>query len=76
MVVWLSQDFQKSQITKSIQGFDVVYQLYRLRHAKNMPNVEVEAIMRSISDSLRTYDQVVEVGFSTQTRYGAFTHYI
>lgn len=63
MGLWLPQDFQKSQITKAIQGFDVVYQLYRLRHAKNMPSVEVETIMRSISDSLHTYDQIVEVGF-------------
>lgn len=47
--------------TSAIQGFDVSHQLWRLRHVKQMQDVEVELIMRAMAESVQTYDQVVEV---------------
>ncbi|KAF9816590.1 hypothetical protein IEO21_03991 [Rhodonia placenta] len=54
-------DFRKALGTDPIQGFDVLHQLWRLRHARNMPNGEAELIMRSIAESVRTYDQVTQL---------------
>lgn len=47
--------------TAAIRRFDVVHQLFRLRHAKNMADTEVLAVMRTLADSVKTYEQVVEV---------------
>ena len=44
-----------------MQGFDVVHQLWRLRHAKRMSDGEAELIMRTLSENVQTYDQVTEV---------------
>lgn len=46
---------------KAIQGFDVSHQLWRLRHGRNLPDAEVELIMRTIVESVESYEQVVEV---------------
>ncbi|GJJ15121.1 hypothetical protein Clacol_009396 [Clathrus columnatus] len=54
-------DFQTSLDTKAIQGFDIAHQLWRLRHTKNLSDAEVELIMRTLVDSVRSYDQVVEL---------------
>lgn len=56
-----SQDFNKSQSQQAIQGFDVLHQLYRLRHNKNLPNAEAELIMRAFAENSETYEQVTEV---------------
>ncbi|KAG2154286.1 docking domain of Afi1 for Arf3 in vesicle trafficking-domain-containing protein [Suillus bovinus] len=55
------QDFKKYQATAAIQGFDLSHQLLRLRLVKNLPDAEVELIVRSIADNLRTYEQMVEL---------------
>lgn len=59
-----AQDFKKARAMQAIQGFDVLHQLSRLRHAKNVPDAEVELIMRKIADSVQSYEQVVEVRFT------------
>ncbi|KAG1862111.1 docking domain of Afi1 for Arf3 in vesicle trafficking-domain-containing protein [Suillus subalutaceus] len=55
------QDFKKLRASAAIQGFDVSHQLLRLRLVKNLPDAEVEVIVRSIADNLRTYEQIVEL---------------
>ncbi|KAF5380434.1 hypothetical protein D9615_004661 [Tricholomella constricta] len=54
-------DFMKFQANNAIKGFDVLHQLFRLRHAKTMSDSEVSAIMRTFADSVKTYEQVVEL---------------
>ena len=51
--------------TDPIQGFDVVHQLWRLRHAKKISDGEAELIMRTIASNLQTYDQVTQVSSVT-----------
>lgn len=58
----LLQDFKHYLATSAIKGFDVLHQIFRLRHTKNMLDTEVELIMRAIADNVQSYDQVVEVG--------------
>lgn len=55
------KDFQTSLEMKAIQGYDVVHQLWKLRHGKNLSDAEVELIMRALVESVQTYEQVVEV---------------
>lgn len=55
------QDFKHDLENNSIQGFDLAHQLWRMRHGKNMPDAEVELIMRTLVDSVQTYEQIVEV---------------
>lgn len=57
------KDFQKSLASDAIQGVDVYHQLSRLRHGKNVPDAEVELMMRTFAENLQSYDQVVEVSF-------------
>ncbi|EGO29734.1 hypothetical protein SERLADRAFT_365750 [Serpula lacrymans var. lacrymans S7.9] len=54
-------DFRKSQSTNAIQGFDLLHQMFRLRQAKSIADAEVELIVRTISENMRSYDQVVEL---------------
>jgi len=60
---WLTegQDFQKYRVSDAIQGFDLVHQLSRLRLAKNLTDSEAELIVRTISENVRSYEQVIEV---------------
>lgn len=44
-----------------IKGFDMTHQLYRTRHAKRLSDQEIYAIMRTLVDNVKSYDQVVEV---------------
>lgn len=62
--IFLPKDFQRSLETDAIQGVDLYHQLSRLRHGKNLPDAEVELMMRTFAENLQTYDQVVEVGGS------------
>ncbi|PPQ68193.1 hypothetical protein CVT25_015025 [Psilocybe cyanescens] len=55
------QDYAKLQANSCIKGFDVLHQLFRLRYTKNMTDAEALAIMRSLADGVKTYDQVVEL---------------
>jgi hypothetical protein len=55
------QDFQHHLESKAIQGFDLMHQLWRMRHTKSMPDAEVDLILRTLVDSVQTYEQVVQV---------------
>ena len=48
-------------LKRSIQGFDLAHQVWRLRHAKQMSDREVELVLRTIMEHVQTYEQVVEV---------------
>ncbi|KAF8070707.1 docking domain of Afi1 for Arf3 in vesicle trafficking-domain-containing protein [Lyophyllum atratum] len=54
-------DVAKFQTNSAIKGFDVLHQLFRLRHAKTMPDSEASTIMRTFADNVKTYEQVVEL---------------
>ncbi|THU83471.1 spindle pole body interacting protein [Dendrothele bispora CBS 962.96] len=54
-------DIGKAHATNPIRGFDVVHQIFRLRHAKKMSDSEVHTIMRTLADEVKTYDQVTEL---------------
>ncbi|KAI3602752.1 spindle pole body interacting protein [Moniliophthora roreri] len=58
---YCTTDFAKAQSTSPIRGFDVVHQIFRLRHAKLMSDAEAYLIMRTLADNVKTYDQVVEL---------------
>jgi hypothetical protein len=58
------QDYAKHQGNTAIKGFDVLHQLFRLRYTKNMHDSEALAIMRSLAEGVKGYDQVVEVSFT------------
>ncbi|KZV67875.1 spindle pole body interacting protein [Peniophora sp. CONT] len=57
----LQLDFKRYHASSPIQGFDLLHQIMRFRLAKNMPDAEVECIMRTLLDNARNYDQVVEL---------------
>ncbi|EKM80927.1 hypothetical protein AGABI1DRAFT_71556 [Agaricus bisporus var. burnettii JB137-S8] len=54
-------DHEKLTAGSSIKGFDVAHQLARLRYGKNLADTEVLAIMRTLADNVRTYEQIVEL---------------
>ncbi|KAF9464958.1 stabilization of polarity axis-domain-containing protein [Collybia nuda] len=54
-------DWAKSQANSAIKGFDVLHQLFRLRHAKSMSDLEVTTIIRTLADNVKSYEQVVEL---------------
>lgn len=54
--------------TKPIQNFDVYHQIVRMRSAKNMNDMEAEAITRMLVENVQTYEQVVEVCCHVQVR--------
>jgi hypothetical protein len=56
----LLQDFQADLANRTIKGFDVHYQLSRLRNAKNMSEAEAELIYCSLGNAVNTYEQVIE----------------
>ncbi|KAG7439609.1 spindle pole body interacting protein [Guyanagaster necrorhizus] len=57
---YYAMDFKKSLTTNPIKGFDVVHQIFRLRHAKRIPDSEVSLVMCALIENVKTYDQVVE----------------
>lgn len=56
----LLQDFQADLANRTIKGFDLHYQLSRLRNAKNMSEAEAELIYCSLGNAVNTYEQVIE----------------
>lgn len=64
------QDYAKHQGNTAIKGFDVLHQLFRLRYTKNMHDSEALAIMRSLAEGVKGYDQVVEVSFTKLSHHG------
>jgi hypothetical protein len=62
------QDFAKNRAGSAFEGVDVAHQLWRLRHARNMPDVEVELILRTFAEQLTSYTPVVEVAISLFAR--------
>lgn len=63
-------EFQRFQATSAIKGFDLTHQLSRLRFGKNLPDVEVESIMRKIAENVRSYEQVIELLAHTPLHLG------
>jgi len=57
-------------MTDAIQGVDVYHQLSRLRHGKNLSDMEVELMMRTFAENLQSYDQVVEMLASVPPHQG------
>ncbi|KAG8907144.1 hypothetical protein FRB99_005252 [Tulasnella sp. 403] len=55
------QDFQAWLEARPIKVMDIQHQIARLRNAKNLPDAEVDLIMRSMYVGVRTYDQIVEL---------------
>ncbi|KAG5639106.1 hypothetical protein H0H81_006695 [Sphagnurus paluster] len=53
-------DSAKLHTNSAIKGFDVLHQLFRLRHARTMADSEALLIMRTLAESVKTYEQVVE----------------
>jgi len=54
-------DFKMTVATKPIQGYDLYHQLVRLKSAKYMSDAEAELIMRTLVDSVQSYEQIVEL---------------
>lgn len=61
MCEYYEPDFQASLASDSIKGIDLLHQLHRLRITKNLPDAEVELMMRSLAENLQSYEQVVEL---------------
>ena len=61
LITTMLEDYSKYQANTAIKGFDVLHQLFRLRYTKNMQDSEALAIMRSLAEGVKGYDQVVEV---------------
>lgn len=61
IITHTNQDWAKFQANSAVKGFDVLHQLFRLRHAKNMLDLEATIIMRTLADNVKSYEQVVEV---------------
>ncbi|KAJ7803801.1 stabilization of polarity axis-domain-containing protein [Mycena olivaceomarginata] len=53
---YICADFRKAHL-----GFDMSHQLFRMRNAKTLSDPEVSAIMRTLVENVKTYDQVVEL---------------
>jgi len=58
---FLMQDYPKYQSNSAIKGFDLVHQIFRLRYTRKMLDAEALAIMRTLANGVKTYDQIVEV---------------
>lgn len=56
-----SDFFTFKDFNKSKSEFDLSYQVSRLRHGKDVPEGEIEAIFATIAASLQTYEQVIEL---------------
>ncbi|KZT60916.1 spindle pole body interacting protein [Calocera cornea HHB12733] len=54
-------DYRTFQQNRNIRGYDLVYQIQRLRTGKHVTDPEVDAIMRTLRDSTQTYEQVTEI---------------
>ncbi|KAI0792369.1 docking domain of Afi1 for Arf3 in vesicle trafficking-domain-containing protein [Abortiporus biennis] len=54
-------DFKKMLQTNPMQGFDVIHQIWRLRHSKRIPDNEMELIMKSLVENVQSYEQVCEL---------------
>jgi hypothetical protein len=61
MYLKYQQDFHKALVTTSLEGIDIAHQLWRLRHARNMADSEVELIFRTLAERLTSYAPVVEL---------------
>ncbi|KAH9941624.1 mesa protein [Epithele typhae] len=55
------EDFTYTMSIKPIAAFDLSHQLARLRYARSISDREAEAIFRSLSENLNSYDQVTEL---------------
>jgi len=58
---YFKADFRARLESRAIRGFDLGYQISRLRHARTLPDSEVQLTMRTLANNVRSYDQVVEL---------------
>ncbi|KAF7315952.1 Protein mesA [Mycena indigotica] len=71
---YICVDFRNAQLTDTIQGFDVAHQLFRIRNAKYLSDAEMIAIMRALSDNVKSYEQVVELLAYLMPNGGGLAH--
>ncbi|KAF7332587.1 Protein mesA [Mycena kentingensis (nom. inval.)] len=71
---YICADFRNSQLLDAIQGFDVAHQLFRVRNAKHLSDGEMISIMRSLSDNVKSYEQVVELLAYMMPHGGGLAH--
>ncbi|KAH8925416.1 spindle pole body interacting protein [Atractiella rhizophila] len=67
--IW-REDFAKYLENKSIQGFDVWYQLTRIRLGRKLPPSETLYISRALAQNTRTDDQITELLSMTPSHQG------
>ena len=65
------QDWAEYNATRAITEFDVQHQISRLRLAKKMGDSEAEAIFSALAQTVRSYEQIVEVSISLEYRADA-----
>ncbi|KAJ7815883.1 stabilization of polarity axis-domain-containing protein, partial [Mycena olivaceomarginata] len=53
---YICEDFRKAHL-----GFDLSHQLFRMQNTRTLSDPEVSAIMRTLAENIKTYDQVVEL---------------
>ncbi|KAG8846289.1 hypothetical protein FRB96_002041 [Tulasnella sp. 330] len=58
---YLQQDFQVWLETRPIKKMDIKHQISRLRYAKAVSDSEMDLIMHTMSEDVRTYEQIVEL---------------
>lgn len=63
------QDFQTRVESSVIRGIDLGYQIARLRLGRFVPDAEVQMIIQTLSNNVRTYEQVVEVPLPLQIAF-------
>ncbi|ORY28496.1 putative cell polarity protein [Naematelia encephala] len=56
-----AKDWAKGIKNRPIRDFDVQHQIARLRTAKNMSDLEADAIFHALAEGVRTYDRIVEL---------------
>ncbi|KAK6996988.1 protein mesa [Favolaschia claudopus] len=71
---YICADFRNAQLMDAIQGFDVTHQLFRMRNAKHMSDGEVTAITRTLAESIKTYEQAVELLAYLMPQGGGLVH--
>ncbi|KAG9034597.1 hypothetical protein FRB95_013050 [Tulasnella sp. JGI-2019a] len=58
---YLQQDFQAWMETRPIKKMDIRHQISRLRYAKSVSDGEMDLIMHTMYEDVRTYEQIVEL---------------
>jgi len=67
------QDFQTWLEVRPIKKMDVQHQISRLRYAKTLPDSEMDLIMHTMYEDVRTYQQIVELLSHLPPQIGGLT---